>query len=231
MMQTMAVSDLTIPVPWGTTGVRVEASAPSFDVAVPSGNSGAEPERLDATRAQITTRIVGRYVDGQKGLASVNYQSTRQNVEPISVAPANKNQNGYWTSPVFRPVNWTRANTFSAVQEWEGVVVAISPEHIVASLVDLTAGKKRATEEAHIPLGEINPRDLSKLAIGRIFRWAIGYERIKTGTRRRASNIVFRDLPQWTKHDFVEAQADTARLMHFLGSNPRAETSIADSTE
>lgn len=121
-------------------------------------------------------------------------------------------------------------NTFSALQEWEGVVVAITPDHIVASLVDLTAGKSRATEEAQIPLNEINEQDLPKLVVGRAFRWAIGYQRIKTGTKKRSSNIVFRDLPQWTKRDFVEAHADAARLMRFLGSDQsRAEGTVADS--
>jgi len=207
----------------------VDASA-AFDVAVPSGNFGAEPQRLDATKAEITARLIRRYVDSRNELASLKYRGARQDIEPVSRAPTNEKPNGYWTAPIVRRVNWTRANTFSALQEWEGVVVAITPDHIVASLVDLTAGKSRATEEALIPLNEINEQDLPKLVVGRVFRWAIGYQRIKTGTKKRSSNIVFRDLPQWTKRDFVEAQADAARLMRFLGSDQsRAEGTVADS--
>jgi hypothetical protein len=230
MTNTMAVSDLTTRVPWGPTEGRADASTASFDVAAPSGNSGAEPQRFDATKAQITAQLIGRYVDFQKSLGSAMYRGARQEVQPISGAPTNEKCHSYWNAPVVRRVNWTRANTFSALQEWEGVVVAITPDHIVASLVDLTAGKSRATEEALIPLSEINEHDISKLAVGRVFRWAIGYQRIKTGTKRRISNMIFRDLPQWTKRDFVEAQADAARLMRFLGSDQsRAEASVAES--
>jgi hypothetical protein len=230
MKNTTAVNDLTTGVPWRPTEGRAHASAAPFDVAVPSGNSGAEPQRFDATKAQITARLIGRYVDLQKGLASAKYRGARQEVSPISEAATNEKRHSNWTAPVVRPVNWTRANTFSALQEWEGVIVAITPDHIVASLVDLTAGKSRATEEAHIPLGEINEQDLPKLAIGSIFRWAIGYQRLKSGTKKRTSNIVFRDLPQWTRRDFVEGQADAARLMRFLGlDQSRAETSVAAS--
>ncbi len=228
-MTNTAASELTTPVPWRPTEGRA-ASGASFDVAVPSDNSGAEPQRLDATKAQIATRLIGRYVDSQKQVASMTYRGARQDIEPISGLATNKERHRDWNAPVVRPVNWTRANTFSALQEWEGVVVAVTPDHIVASLVDLTAGKRRATEEAHIPLSEINTQDLSKLAVGRVFRWAIGYLRIKTGTKKRISNIVFRDLPQWTKRDFVEAQADAARIKRFLGSDQsRAETSFAES--
>jgi hypothetical protein len=232
MTNATAVSDLTTRVPWEASEGGADASAASFDVAVPSGNSGAEPQRLDATKAQITARLIRRYVDRQKELAFVKYRGALQDVEPISGAPPSEKRNSYWTAPVVRPVNWTRANTFSALQEWEGVVVAITPDHIVTSLVDLTAGKNRATEEAQIPLCEINEQDISKLVVGRVFRWAIGYQRTKTGSKKRTSNIVFRDLPQWTKRDFVEAQADAERLMRFLGSDQsRAEASVADSRQ
>ena len=112
---------------------------------------------------------------------------------------------------------------FEKLQDLNLPVVECSKVVCVAELL-------RATEEAQIPLNEINEQDLPKLVVGRVFRWAIGYQRIKTGTKKRTSNIVFRDLPQWTKRDFVEAQADAARLMRFLGSDQsRAEGSVADS--
>jgi hypothetical protein len=227
MIHTGAVHDLTAASPDVSSP---DVSAAPFDIAVPSVNFGAEPERLDATKAQITARLIGRYVDRQKELASMTYRGVRQEVEPVSGAPTNQKRNGLWSAPVVRPVNWTRANTFSALQEWEGVVVEVTSDHVVASLVDLTAGKTRATEEALIPLSEINEQDLPKLAVGCTFRWAIGYQRLKTGTKKRTSNLVFRDLPQWTKRDFAEGQADAARLMRFLGSD-RAEISISETSQ
>src|SRR5205809_231882 len=107
MTNTTAVSDLTTRVPWGATEHRVDVSAASFDVAVPSGNLGAEPQRLDATKAEITARLIRRYVDRQKELASLKYRGVRQDIEPISRGPTNEKRDGYWTAPVVRPVNWT----------------------------------------------------------------------------------------------------------------------------
>src|SRR5262249_22454391 len=162
-------------------------------------NSLAEPQRFDATKARITARLIGRYVDRERALAAVTLNGATQKMRPTS--ETKEARHSYWSPPKMRAVNWTRANTFVAVQEWEGVVESITPDHIVASLVDLTAGKNRATETAEIPLAEINERDIEKLGVGRVFRWAVGYLRLKSGTRKRISNIVFRDIPQWTKTD------------------------------
>jgi hypothetical protein len=232
MNSAATVNDLTTDLPWENFDDWADADAAPLDVAVPSGNFGAEPQRLDATKARITARLIGRYIDGQRRLASLNYSGARQELETISEASTNEKRNGLWNAPVVRSVNWTRANTFTALQEWEGVVLAITSDHILVSLVDLTAGKNRATEEAQIPLSEINDQDLPKLAQGRIFRWAIGYQRLKTGSKKRISNIVFRDLPQWTKDDFTQAGADAARLMRFLGSGQSgAEASGTESSQ
>jgi hypothetical protein len=240
MTEVAAVSELTATVPWARS---TDIPAVRFEVAVPSDNFGAEPQRLDAIKAQIAARVIGRYIVNQRDLALANYRGARQEVEPVSGGArqeaepisgisVNAKPNGYLSTPDVRPVNWTRANTFAALQEWEGVVTAINSDHLVASLVDITAGKTRATEEAQIPLREINEQDLEKLVVGRIFRWAIGYQRLKTGTRKRTSNIVFRDLPQWTKRDFDEGHADAARLMRFLRSEePRAEKLIPESSK
>src|SRR5262245_27547287 len=134
MTNALVVNDLTarVPLPWvptdrlhgdGLERGRADASAAAFDVAVPSGNFGAEPQRLDATKARIAVRVIERYVDRQKEeeLAAVTYHGARQDIEPVSGAPGNQKRNRYWSAPVVRPVNWTRANTFSALQEWEGV--------------------------------------------------------------------------------------------------------------
>jgi len=115
-----------------------------------------------------------------------------------------------------RPIRLRRGTTFSALQEWEGYVVSISETHLVANLVNLTTGSKRADEEAEIPLEELNDQDLDNLKVGSIFRWAIGYERQAAGTKARISQIVFRQLPQWTKKELEEAEyqaADMAKLL------------------
>ena len=85
--------------------------------------------------------------------------------------------------------------TFAALQEWEGYVVEISDSHVMANLVNLTAGSTYPKERAEIPLEEFSEEDIPKLSPGRVFRWAIGYQRQPTGTKMRISNIVVRESP------------------------------------
>ncbi len=91
--------------------------------------------------------------------------------------------------------------TLSALQEWEGYVVDIGEDKFAARLTDLAAGHSHESEEAEIPLTEISESDASRMVVGSIFRWVIGYERSIEGTRRRISQIVFRDLPRMTEGD------------------------------
>ena len=101
-------------------------------------------------------------------------------------------------------------STLHALQEWEGYVVAIDNTEFLARLVDLTAGSSHEEEEANIPLDEISDYDAARIQVGSIFRWVIGYERSATGTKRRVSQIVFRDLPAVTKSDLQDGE-DWAR--------------------
>ena len=95
----------------------------------------------------------------------------------------------------------SRRATLHALQEWEGHVVDIGDNEFVARLVDLTAGGTHESDEAIIPMAEISERDASRLVVGSIFRWVIGYERSPEGTQKRVSQIVFRDLPRVTGTD------------------------------
>ena len=96
--------------------------------------------------------------------------------------------------------------TFHALQEWEGFVLEIGETDFVARLVDLTAGMEQEEEEAVIPLAELSDEDFDKMRLGSIFRWVIGYERTVAGTKRRVSQIVFRDLPAITKMDLRDGE-------------------------
>ena len=99
------------------------------------------------------------------------------------------------------------ADTLHALQEWEGYVLEIRPQDVVARLIDLTAGALQEEEEAVIPLAEISDDDVAKMREGSIFRWVIGYKRTEVGTKERVSRIVFRDLPAMTKSDLQDGQA------------------------
>ena len=103
------------------------------------------------------------------------------------------------------PEPWS-ARSFHAIQEWEGYVVAIRDEDFVARLLDMTSGSTNE-EEADIPLAEISPQDSAKIHLGSVFRWVIGYERSASGTKRRVSEIVFRDIPEITETDLRDGAA------------------------
>ncbi len=93
-----------------------------------------------------------------------------------------------------------------ALQEWEGYVTEISKEDFTARLIDLTADSPYEEEEASIPLAEISEDDAESMRLGSVFRWAIGYERSPSGTKRRVSQIVFRNLPAVTSSDRREGE-------------------------
>ena len=106
--------------------------------------------------------------------------------------------------------NRRRVTTLHPLQEWEGWVTEIGNEDFTARLLDLTAapitvGASRM-EEAVIPFSEILDDDRKKMREGSIFRWVIGYERSASGTKRRVSQIVFRDLPVVTREQITLGQ-------------------------
>lgn len=109
--------------------------------------------------------------------------------------------------------------TFHALQEWEGHVLDVGKEEFGARLIDLTAGGTHEGEEATIPRQDVSDHDAKKLRVGAIFRcWVIGYERTAGGSRRRVSQIVFRDLPAVTESDLRAGREWTANM--FKSLNP-----------
>ena len=123
----------------------------------------------------------------------------------------------YLPRPALQRKHLQARPSLHALQEWEGYVIEIGETEFVARLTDLTANAKVEDEQAVIPLEEISDDDAAKLRLGGIFRWVIGYERSGTGTKKRVSQIVFRDLPVVTKSDMREGEAwarETLRLLN-----------------
>ena len=96
-------------------------------------------------------------------------------------------------------------STFHALQEWEGYVEEVREIDFVARLIDLT-DESKSEAEGVIPLDEISDDDAAKVGPGSIFRWVIGYEHNSAGTKRRVSQIIFRDLPMITGSDLIEGK-------------------------
>ena len=93
--------------------------------------------------------------------------------------------------------------TFHALQEWEGYIIDVGRDDFTVRLLDLTDSASTDEEEAVIPICEISNNDVKRLKRGSILRWVIGYEN-RGGTKRRVSQIVFRDLPVLSKKDWDE---------------------------
>ncbi len=105
-----------------------------------------------------------------------------------------------------------RELSFHALQEWEGYVIDIAEDSFTARLTDITRRSMVEEESAEFPKSEVSDDDLALIEEGAIFRWVIGFQRSRGGTKRRVSEIVFRRLPAWTKRDLYEAKELAATL-------------------
>jgi hypothetical protein len=134
-------------------------------------------------------------------------------------APSAKSPGGFVSPRIqVEPLRRVRP-AFVSLQEWEGYVVAVYKSHVLANLVDLTNDAERPAEQAEIPLEEFSEDDIPKLSVGRVFRWAIGYQRLPSGTKMRVSQFVVRELPQWTQRELIEAKKEAAELAAFFNTS------------
>ncbi|MBI1211870.1 MAG: hypothetical protein GC190_10440 [Alphaproteobacteria bacterium] len=96
---------------------------------------------------------------------------------------------------------------FQASNEWDGYVSAIGETTFEVELVDLrdpTGGRIKA----EIPIEELDEDARKRLAIGQVLRWVVGYEITRSGQKKRASIILIRRLPRWTKNEIKSAQSE-----------------------
>ncbi len=110
------------------------------------------------------------------------------------------------------------AVTLHALQEWEGYVTEINDTKFAAYLIDITVGESYEKYEADITIDEISEEDASKMQVGSIFRWVIGYELSLSGTKKRVSHIVFRNLPAITKTDLRKGEKWAHKIMEAFKS-------------
>lgn len=98
------------------------------------------------------------------------------------------------------------------LQEWEGYVTEIREDTFVARLIDVSASQNVEEEVADFLISDLSHDDLFLLKEGAVFRWVIGYQRRRSGQKIRASQIVFRRLPAWSKRDLQRSQAHAREL-------------------
>ena len=150
-------------------------------------------------------------IDGEQTARMTSYISgeTHDRFDWILPSP----ELGLWEAP-----------TFHALQEWEGYVLAVEKTKLVARLIDLTANSPHEEEEAEMPLAEISESDLINLRPGSIFRWVIGYERSVAGSKRRVSEIVFRDVHEINDGDRRDGGAWALQAIRLLNLSDAGES-------
>jgi hypothetical protein len=117
--------------------------------------------------------------------------------------------------PLERPV----APQFVPLQTWEGVVESVGGESFRARLRDLKRGDAAATEIAEIPRDLVADDDIPLLAEGGVFYLNVGRRTVSNGRQERATQVVFRRLPAWTKSTIDSAMKRAEELTEFFSES------------
>ncbi len=135
----------------------------------------------------------------------------------LSTSFGNSENVDFRKTPAQRPDFASLQPTLHPLREWEGFVVGIGSETFEARILDVAAGDRYDSAEATIPLQEIAHGDRERIGIGSVFRWVIGHERSPAGSKRRVSQIVFRDLPAVTSTDEHDGSEWAREVMDKFG--------------
>jgi len=112
------------------------------------------------------------------------------------------------------PKTAKKVDKFNSLQKWEGIILEVKQDYIVARLTSL--GIPSQEEEAEIPLSELESEDLDLVEPGSVFYWNIGYLDTARGQRIRSSLIRFRRIPYITKNQIEGAAVDANKLRQFI---------------
>jgi hypothetical protein len=159
------------------------------------------------------TLVADRYERKVTDTASISDLDGTRSIESRSRAIVD--QINHAVGAAFPQALPSEAISLQALQEWEGYVTAIvtGKEIFTACLVDVTAGQGIEEEVADFPIADLSDDDRKLLAPGAVFRWVIGYQRSRGGTKRRVSHISFRRMPAWSRRDIAEAKERAATLL------------------
>lgn len=116
--------------------------------------------------------------------------------------------------------------TFNPLIEWEGYVIEIHEDYVTAQLKRIKGPTAENEEIAEIFFDDIQYYDRNLVKEGSVFVWSIGYTRDPKGTKRKASQIVFRRLPAWSKADLIYAENRGKALTQYFTKNEADETKL-----
>jgi hypothetical protein len=110
-----------------------------------------------------------------------------------------------------------KIDRFNSFQKWEGIVLEVREDCIIARINDLDRlNTDRIEEEAQIPISEIDPEDVELVKPGSIFYWNIGYWDTARGQRIRSSLILFQRVPYITKKKIEGAAIEAEQVRELI---------------
>ena len=110
--------------------------------------------------------------------------------------------------PLSVDVNKSKVSTIELLAEWNGCVMSIhsSGHSFSASLKGVVGeGVKDEEEDATIPISDVSEWDKDLLVPGNFFRLCVVHEVLPSGQPRRYTQVVFRRLPAYRRHDLDQA--------------------------
>jgi hypothetical protein len=157
--------------------------------SAPGSRQESEPDTSDTTRAEL---------DGFNVRESLTTQAQRvvRGIRPVLPPPIRSR------------------GQFTALAQWEGIVLDAFDDYFVARVVPLDGGPK---EDMEFPLSEVSTYDRELVQEGALFFWSIGYFDAVSGQRTRSSVIRFRRLPRRSVQQLQAASTRAARLLNDLG--------------
>lgn len=114
----------------------------------------------------------------------------------------------------FRPQR-LRQDKIIVLQRWEGVVLDVVDNTMVARIRDLTT--TGGDEEIEVSLDEVSESDRELAVPGGSFYWTIGYRDRIEGPRSRISEFWFRRVRTVSQSEMDEAEARSKELRDLLG--------------
>ena len=127
--------------------------------------------------------------------------------------------------PIPRPIGsrlprtWQPIEHFSPIANWEGVVIEVREDFIVARVIDPEEKNDKGETTLEIPIEDIAEGDRPLVTEGAIFYLTIGYRQIPGQPRRKDATLIFRRLPGWTKKRLAEAKEFAGQLSKILNSD------------
>jgi hypothetical protein len=92
------------------------------------------------------------------------------------------------------------------IAEWQGRVVSIHEDYFVADVDGLIGeGVEGTSEEAIIPIMDVQESDKSQFRVGAFFRLCINYHTLPNKRRIRATTVSFRRLPAYSTSELNAA--------------------------